>query len=164
VVTGIKANADGVYAVDLKNVQNGAPQELATDGLFIFIGFVPTTAWCRPASARTPTGTWSRRQVRHDHPGIYVIGDLRKNTPADRRRRGRRLHSGPGGRPLRGSPQGRAGVRASESLKTGWPTSRLLLYALLCLARKNFLRTFIPLAGMLVGLPLLGVLVGRAAP
>jgi thioredoxin reductase (NADPH) len=41
VVGGVKANADGVYAVDVKNTRNGETRELATDGLFIFIGFVP---------------------------------------------------------------------------------------------------------------------------
>ena len=41
VVAAVKANADGVYAVDVKNTRNGETRELATDGLFIFVGFVP---------------------------------------------------------------------------------------------------------------------------
>jgi thioredoxin reductase (NADPH) len=79
VVTGIKANADGVYAVDLKNVQNGEPQELATDGLFIFIGFVPNNRLV-PAGIRKNADGYvvTDDKCATTIPGIYVIGDLRE--------------------------------------------------------------------------------------
>jgi thioredoxin reductase (NADPH) len=41
VVTAVKANTGGVCGVDLKNTLTGEMRELATDGLFVFIGFVP---------------------------------------------------------------------------------------------------------------------------
>jgi thioredoxin reductase (NADPH) len=79
VVTGIKANAGGVYAVDLKNVQNGDAQELATDGLFIFIGFVPNNRLV-PAGIRKNADGYvvTDEKCATTIPGIYVIGDLRE--------------------------------------------------------------------------------------
>jgi thioredoxin reductase (NADPH) len=43
VVTAIKADISGVCAVDLKDTQTGEQRELATDGVFIFIGHRPNT-------------------------------------------------------------------------------------------------------------------------
>jgi thioredoxin reductase (NADPH) len=79
VLTGIKANNDGVYAVDLKNVQNGETQELATDGLFIFIGFVPNNRLV-PAGIRKNADGYvvTDDKCATTIPGIYVIGDLRE--------------------------------------------------------------------------------------
>jgi thioredoxin reductase (NADPH) len=79
VLTSIKANADGVYAVDLKNVQNGETQELATDGLFIFIGFVPNNRLV-PAGIRKNADGYvvTDDKCATTIPGIYVIGDLRE--------------------------------------------------------------------------------------
>jgi thioredoxin reductase (NADPH) len=75
----IKANSGGVYAVDLKDTQTGEPRELATDGVFIFIGF-------NPNNVLVPAGTKMNADgyVVTDHrcetniPGIFAIGDLRE--------------------------------------------------------------------------------------
>jgi thioredoxin reductase len=42
----------------LRNTQTGGFQELAVDGGFIFIGFIPNTNWFRPASGWIATATW----------------------------------------------------------------------------------------------------------
>lgn len=79
VVTRIKSNAQGVYAVDLENLKTGEKRELATDGVFIFIGF-------RPNNTLVPAGTKMNAEgyvVTNDRcetniPGIFAIGDLRE--------------------------------------------------------------------------------------
>jgi thioredoxin reductase (NADPH) len=79
VITRIKATADGVHAVDLEDTKTGETRELATDGVFIFIGF-----W--PNNALVPAGTKMNAEgyvVTNDRcetnlPGIYAIGDLRE--------------------------------------------------------------------------------------
>jgi len=79
VVAGVKANADGVYAVDVKNTRNGETRELATDGLFIFIGFVPNNRLVPAGIKRNADGyVMTDEQCATTIPGIYVIGDLRE--------------------------------------------------------------------------------------
>ncbi len=51
VPTEIKAGADGVYAVELQSTLGGEKRELATDGVFVFIGFDPNNALV-PAGTR----------------------------------------------------------------------------------------------------------------
>jgi thioredoxin reductase (NADPH) len=79
VVTEIKANDQGVYAVALKDTQTGAPRELATDGVFILIGFVPNNQLV-PAGIRMDHDGYVMTDERCETniPGIYVIGDLRQ--------------------------------------------------------------------------------------
>ena len=62
----IKADEDEISAVALRNTLTGAAQELATDGVFIFIGFLPN-------NALVPAG------VTIDHSG-YVITDEKCET------------------------------------------------------------------------------------
>jgi len=79
VVTGILAGADGVRAVELKNVKTGEPRELATDGLFIFIGFVPNNRLTPAGIRRNADGyVVTDDKCGTAIPGIYVIGDLRE--------------------------------------------------------------------------------------
>jgi thioredoxin reductase (NADPH) len=79
VVAAVKANADGVYAVDVKNTRNGETRELATDGLFIFIGFVPNNRLVPAGIKRNADGyVMTDAQCATTIPGIYVIGDLRE--------------------------------------------------------------------------------------
>lgn len=70
VVTAVKSNDEGVNAVDLQDTQTGASRELATDGVFIFIGFDPN-------NQLVPAGT------RLDHDG-YVMTDERCETNMSR--------------------------------------------------------------------------------
>jgi len=78
VATAIQADANGVNAVQLKNVQSGETRELATDGLFIFIGFVPNNRLV-PAGIRKNAEGYviTDEKCATTLPGVYVIGDLR---------------------------------------------------------------------------------------
>lgn len=79
VVTEIKANDQGVAAVTLKDTQTGAFRELATDGVFIFIGFVPNNQLV-PAGVRMDHDGYVMTDERCETntAGIFVIGDLRQ--------------------------------------------------------------------------------------
>jgi thioredoxin reductase (NADPH) len=78
VVTAIHADANGVCAVDIRNVQNGEMRKLAIDGLFIFIGFVPNNRLV-PAGIRKNAEGYviTDEKCATTIPGVYVIGDLR---------------------------------------------------------------------------------------
>jgi thioredoxin reductase (NADPH) len=79
VVTEIKANADGVYAVDLKDTQTGDQRELATDGVFIFIGFLPNNKLVPAGTKMNADGyVVTDERCETKAPGIFVIGDLRE--------------------------------------------------------------------------------------
>ena len=79
VVTEIKANAEGVSAVQLKDTLSGKQRELRTDGVFIFIGFEPNNALV-PAGTRMNADGYvvTDEKCETNSPGIYVIGDLRE--------------------------------------------------------------------------------------
>ncbi len=79
VVTEIKANEEGVSGLALKDTQTGVSRELATDGLFIFIGFVPNNQLV-PAGTRMDHDGYVMTDERCETniPGIFVIGDLRQ--------------------------------------------------------------------------------------
>lgn len=79
VVTAIKANDDGVYAVDLKDTQKGEQRELATDGVFIFIGFEPKNQLVPAGTKMNASGyVVTDAKCETNIPGIYVVGDLRE--------------------------------------------------------------------------------------
>jgi len=79
VVTEIKSNDDGVYAVELQDTQTGDRRELATDGVFIFIGFEPNNQLV-PAGTRMNADGYvvTDEKCETNCPGIFVIGDLRE--------------------------------------------------------------------------------------
>jgi thioredoxin reductase (NADPH) len=79
VVTEIKADDQGVAAVALKDTQTGAARELAVDGVFIFVGFVPNNQLV-PAGIRMDHDGYVMTDERCETnlPGIFVIGDLRQ--------------------------------------------------------------------------------------
>lgn len=79
VVTEVQANDQGVHAVALKDTQTGASRELATDGVFIFIGFSPNNQLV-PAGIRMDHDGYVMADERCETntPGIFVIGDLRQ--------------------------------------------------------------------------------------
>ena len=79
VVTEIKANDQGVHGVTLQDTQTGASRELAADGVFLFIGFVPNNQLV-PAGIRMDQDGYVMTDERCETntPGIFVIGDLRQ--------------------------------------------------------------------------------------
>jgi thioredoxin reductase (NADPH) len=79
VITEIKADEQGVNAVVLRNTQTEATQELPTEGVFIFVGFLPNNALV-PAGVNTdPNGyVLTNEKCETSLPGIYAIGDLRQ--------------------------------------------------------------------------------------
>ena len=79
VPTAIKADENGVYGVDLEDTQSGARRELATDGVFIFIGFDPNNALVPAGTKMNANGyVVTDGKCETNSPGIYVIGDLRE--------------------------------------------------------------------------------------
>lgn len=79
VATEIKAGADGVSAVTLKDTQTGEIRELGTDGVFIFIGFIPNNRLV-PAGVKLNAEGYvvTDDKCETNIPGLYVIGDLRE--------------------------------------------------------------------------------------
>ena len=79
VATAIKADANGVTAVELKDVNSGQKKELATDGVFIFIGFDPNNQLVPAGTKMNADGyVVTDDKCETNTPGIYVIGDLRE--------------------------------------------------------------------------------------
>jgi thioredoxin reductase (NADPH) len=79
IVTEIKANDEGVHAVDLQDTQTGEQRELSTDGVFIFVGFVPNNQLV-PAGIKMNADGYvvTNEKCETNMPGIYVVGDLRE--------------------------------------------------------------------------------------
>ena len=79
VITEIKADESGVNAVSLKNTQTGDSEELETDGVFIFIGFLPNNDLV-PAGVTLDYNGYviTDEKCETSLPGIYAIGDLRQ--------------------------------------------------------------------------------------
>ncbi|MGW8220900.1 MAG: thioredoxin-disulfide reductase [Syntrophobacteria bacterium] len=79
IVTEIKADDKGVNAVDLQDTQTGEQRELATDGVFVFVGFVPNNQLV-PAGIKMNADGYvvTNEKCETNMPGIYVIGDLRE--------------------------------------------------------------------------------------
>jgi len=79
IVTEIKANDEGVNAVDLEDTQTGEQRELSTDGVFVFVGFVPNNQLVPVGIKMNANGyVVTNEKCETNMPGIYVIGDLRE--------------------------------------------------------------------------------------
>ncbi len=79
VLTDIKANDEGVYAVDLQDTQTSAQRELPVDGVFIFIGFKPNNAIVPAGIKMSVEGNViTDEKCETKIPGIYAIGDIRE--------------------------------------------------------------------------------------
>jgi thioredoxin reductase (NADPH) len=78
IVTEILANDQGVRGAALRDTRTGAFRELAVDGVFIFIGFVPNNHLV-PAGVRMDHDGFveTDEKCETNLPGIFVIGDLR---------------------------------------------------------------------------------------
>ena len=78
-VTEIRADDQGVSAVELQNKQTGKQSELAADGVFIFIGFEPNNKLVPAGTKMNASGyVITDEKCETNIPGIYVIGDLRE--------------------------------------------------------------------------------------
>ena len=79
VLTEIKANQDGVYAVGLQDTQTSAQRDLSLDGVFIFIGFDANNALV-PAGVKMSSDGYvlTDEKCETSIPGIFAIGDLRE--------------------------------------------------------------------------------------
>jgi thioredoxin reductase (NADPH) len=79
VVTGIHSNEQGVSGVSLKDTKTGAERELATDGVFIFVGFSPNNQVV-PAGIKANANGYviTDEKCETSIPGIFAIGDLRQ--------------------------------------------------------------------------------------
>lgn len=76
VVESVKG-ADKVEGLVLKNVKTGAISELAVDGIFLFVGGLPNTAFL-DASLKNETGfVVTDEEMRTKTPGLFAAGDCR---------------------------------------------------------------------------------------
>jgi thioredoxin reductase (NADPH) len=79
VVTEIKANDQGVAGVSLEDTQTEEQRDLTTDGVFIFVGFIPNNQLV-PAGIKMNADGYvvTNEKCETNMPGIYVVGDLRE--------------------------------------------------------------------------------------
>jgi thioredoxin reductase (NADPH) len=79
VLTAIKADGQGVNAVELKDTVTGQEREISAYGVFIFVGFIPNNQLV-PAGVRMNAEGYvmTNEKCETNIPGIYVVGDLRE--------------------------------------------------------------------------------------
>lgn len=79
VLTEIQANEQGVNGVITKNTKDGATNTLATDGVFVFIGFEPNNSLV-PAGTKMNSDGYvvGDEKCETNTPGIFVVGDLKE--------------------------------------------------------------------------------------
>ena len=79
VVTKIKAGAEGVNRVALRDTVTDDTRDLNVDGVFIFIGFNPNNELVPAGTRMNADGmVVTDEKCETTSPGIYVIGDLRE--------------------------------------------------------------------------------------
>lgn len=78
-LTEIQADALGVNGVRTKNTLDGATGALATDGVFVFIGFAPNNSLV-PTGIRMSAngGVLADDRCETSIPGIFAVGDLKE--------------------------------------------------------------------------------------
>ncbi|HMK56567.1 MAG TPA: thioredoxin-disulfide reductase [Dissulfurispiraceae bacterium] len=79
IAAAIKGDASGVTAVSIENVKTGAKEDLQTDGVFIFVGYLPNNELI-PASVQMDERGFviTDDKCATTVPGIFAAGDLRK--------------------------------------------------------------------------------------
>ncbi len=79
VVTEIMGTGSAVGAVSLENTVTGEKRELATDGVFIFIGYSPNNQLIPYAVKMNEQGfVITDEKCATNIPGIFAVGDIRK--------------------------------------------------------------------------------------
>ncbi|KPK75713.1 MAG: hypothetical protein AMJ79_10130 [Phycisphaerae bacterium SM23_30] len=81
VVTSINGQ-DRVEAATLKNVKTGATEELACEGVFIFVGMIPNTGFLKGIVELDENGfiKCDPQYLRTSMPGVFGAGDCRKGA------------------------------------------------------------------------------------
>lgn len=79
VLTAIEAEDGGVARVQLKDTVTGEARDMPTDGVFVFIGFVPNNGLV-PAGMKSNAEGYviADERCQTTIPGMFVIGDLRE--------------------------------------------------------------------------------------
>jgi thioredoxin reductase (NADPH) len=84
VLTEIVPNADQteIDHVTLRNVETNAVEQLQVDGVFVFVGMVPNTAFLRGVVEMNEAGYIAADPValRTSLPGVFVAGDCRQQS------------------------------------------------------------------------------------
>jgi thioredoxin reductase (NADPH) len=79
VVTEIQADEAGVTGVLVKQVQTGEVSQIPTDGVFIFVGFMPNNGLVPAGVRMNATGyVITDEKCETNLPGIFAVGDLRQ--------------------------------------------------------------------------------------
>jgi len=77
--TAINSDDSGVRSVALQNTQTGEKRDVATDGVFIFIGFNPSNQLVPPDIRLNSNGyVITDHKCETNVPGMFAIGDLRE--------------------------------------------------------------------------------------
>ena len=77
VITSLNGN-EQLTSLNLRNIQNGAEEELPVDGLFVNIGVVPNTAMFAPDIDLSPDGRIiAGEDCQTNVPGVFAAGDVR---------------------------------------------------------------------------------------
>ena len=79
VLESIVADDQGVTGVKVKHVQTEETQDIATDGVFIFVGFLPNNALV-PAGVKMNAAGYvvTDEKCETSLPGIFAVGDVRQ--------------------------------------------------------------------------------------
>jgi thioredoxin reductase (NADPH) len=79
IATAINGDDDGVRDLDLEDTQTGAKRTIATEGVFIFVGFAPNNHIV-PAGVKTNRTGYviTDEKCETAIPGIFAVGDLRQ--------------------------------------------------------------------------------------
>jgi len=65
--------------VSLQDTQTGEQRELSTDGVFVFVGFLPNNQLVPAGIKKNADGyVVTNEKCETNMPGIYVVGDLRE--------------------------------------------------------------------------------------
>lgn len=79
VVSSIDADAGGVQGLSLKNVKTAETRKVATEGVFIFVGFSPNNQIVPAGIKRSTSGyVITDEKCETAIPGIFAVGDLRQ--------------------------------------------------------------------------------------
>ncbi len=78
-VNEIKGDGRAVYSISIENVETGAKEEIAVQGVFVFIGYTPDTTLVPPEVATNQQGfVITDEKCETNVPGIFAVGDLRQ--------------------------------------------------------------------------------------
>lgn len=79
IVTEIRGSGSAVEAVSLENTETGEKGELATDGVFIFIGYSPNNQLIPSGVRMNEQGfVITDEKCATNIPGIFAVGDIRQ--------------------------------------------------------------------------------------